>query len=72
MAHYSDDDLIEAIRDEMNRNRQFRDRLHEAVEKKQRHWLAELIVDSARFLFGSAIAGVVDSVIGFFAGLFGR
>ena len=63
MAQYDDDDLLRYAKEEFKRDAEFREAIKEAIKRKRRGFIGNLISDLARVLFGSVVQRIVDSVI---------
>ena len=63
MAHYNDDDLLQYAKEEFKRDSEFREAMKEAIKRKRRGFIGNLISDLARMLFGSVVQRIVNAVI---------
>lgn len=63
---YTDQDLINEVQREINTNSRFRRDIEEAVRRKNRSWLHNLIVDIAKGIWNFIKDSVIVKVVGWF------
>jgi len=66
MATYNEDELFDAILERVKQDEEFAETLQLIRRRKKRGWLLNLVADTARFLFGPVISGVVERVVDWF------
>ena len=60
------DEIIAHIRRQLTHDQRQMQKVHEAVINKRRDWLAQLVIEASKILFGSVVGGVVDRVVTWF------
>lgn len=63
MAQYDDDDLLQYAKEEFKRDAEFREAMKEAIKRKRRGFIGNLISDLAKLIFGNVVSRIVDAVI---------
>ncbi|MBD2447887.1 hypothetical protein H6G76_12000 [Nostoc sp. FACHB-152] len=68
MASYSEDDLLNAVRQQIRKDRQFAKNLSAAVERKDSNYLTMLIKQVAEMVFGAVVQAVITGVLALLGG----
>ncbi len=63
---YTENDLMEAIQDELQRSNKFRKKLEKAIKKKKKGLLRRFIESVARTIYGVIMSKIVRRVLLFF------
>ena len=66
VSNYSEEELLDAIRQQMCSDKKFKGKVEKAVQTKDSQWLQQLIVQVARVVFGVVVSKVIDLVKEYF------
>ena len=63
MSSYSEADLRDAVFNRIAMDKDIAAAIDQAIKRKQRGWLANLVIDIARFVFGTVAGDIVERVV---------
>lgn len=66
MATYTDEELREAVRRRIVTDKEVEDAIIEAIKRRRRGWLVNLVIDVARMVFGRVISDIIERVVDWF------
>ena len=66
MSNYTDEELRVAVRRRIDADKEVEDAIIEAIKRRRRGWLVNLVIDVAQFIFGRVVADIIERVVDWF------